>query len=115
MSWNHDEFNKTHCDKCKAKVELGEGIYGDGGFYHKDPCYEQIRQKHIDDYEWDGYKTSYEIEIVCPYCGYTERDSWELTDDDGENTCGRCDSEYEYTRNVSITYSTIPKIEGEIK
>ena len=109
-----DKWNKTHCDKCKEKVELGEGIYTDGGFYHEDLCYEQIRQKHIDDYEWEESKTSYEIEMVCPHCGYAERSSCELTDDDGENTCGQCDSEYEYTRNVSITYSTTPKTEGEI-
>src|SRR5665648_1115872 len=90
-----DGFNKTHCDKCNEKVERGEGIYADRGFYHKDPCYKQIKQKYIDDYEWDEHKTSYEIEMVCPHCGYVERDSWELTDDDGDNTCGQCDSEYE--------------------
>ena len=110
---SRDGFDKTHCDKCNEKVERGEGIYAERGFYHKDTCYEQIKQKHIDDYEWDEHKTSYEIEMICPYCGYTERDSWELTDDDGQNTCGQCDSEYEYTRDVSITYSTTPKTEGE--
>src|SRR5665648_1104627 len=72
-----DGFNKTHCDKCNEKVERGEGIYADRGFYHKDPCYKQIKQKYIDDYEWDEHKTSYEIEMVCPHCGYVERDSWE--------------------------------------
>src|SRR5665648_612037 len=43
-----DGFNKTHCDKCNEKVERGEGIYADRGFYHKDPCYKQIKQKYID-------------------------------------------------------------------
>lgn len=26
-----DGFNKTHCDKCKEKVERGDGIYAEHG------------------------------------------------------------------------------------
>lgn len=54
----------------------------------------------------------YTNEVVCPYCGYKDRDSWELSDNDGETYCGRCDKEFAYTRNISISYCT-SKIEEE--
>lgn len=43
---------------------------------------------------------------VCPYCGYVDKDSWELSDNDDETQCASCDKVYSYKRNVSITYST---------
>jgi len=103
-----DKWNKTHCDKCGIKVNQGEGLYAEGGFYHKDTCWEVVKQEYIDDYEWDEHKTNYELEVICPYCGNVERDSWESSDDDGTNICGRCENEYTYVRNVQITYSTEP-------
>jgi DNA-directed RNA polymerase subunit RPC12/RpoP len=103
-----DKWNKTHCDKCKAIVGHGFGIYADGGFYHRTTCWEEIKQGHIDNYEWEELNTALESEVICPYCGYVARDSWELSGDDGENTCGRCEKEYNYTRNVEITYTTTP-------
>lgn len=48
----------------------------------------------------------YEDDLICPYCGYADHDAFELSDDDGETTCGRCGAEIHYTRNVEITYST---------
>ena len=49
---------------------------------------------------------------VCPYCGYEERDSWEISlgdgygEGDGEHTCGKCDKEYRVSRYVHVTYNT---------
>ena len=48
-------------------------------------------------------------EIVCPWCGHETRDSREVHDDDGEETCEVCDKEYAYTRYVEVTYSTEKK------
>lgn len=103
-----DRWNKTHCDKCGLKVENGDGIYADGGFYHTNTCWEEVKQGYINSYEWEESATSYESDLICPYCGYKEIDSWEVSGDDGENTCGRCDSEYSYTRDVEVTYTTTP-------
>jgi hypothetical protein len=44
--------------------------------------------------------------IVCPHCGYTYNDSWELNDDFGEEECPECYGLFEYTRDVTIDYST---------
>ncbi len=53
----------------------------------------------------------YTYNLVCPYCGYEDKDEWELSDNEGETFCGRCDEEFAYTRHVSISYST-SKIES---
>lgn len=44
-------------------------------------------------------------EIVCPYCGYEDVDSWEYSDD-GVAECPDCDREFEYLRNIRVTYTT---------
>lgn len=49
---------------------------------------------------------TYENQIKCPYCDWEDRDSWEFTEDEGEQTCGKCEKEFNVTRNVDITYST---------
>jgi hypothetical protein len=46
---------------------------------------------------------------ICPYCGYEDTDSWELSGDDGETnetTCGSCGEDFEYSRNITITFSS---------
>lgn len=42
----------------------------------------------------------------CPFCGHEDRDSWELRDS-GENTCGECEREYFYEREVVAWFTTI--------
>jgi len=46
------------------------------------------------------------IEIVCPYCGYEEPDSWALMPDSDYTTCGVCDKEFSYERIVTTDYTT---------
>lgn len=47
----------------------------------------------------------YEDNIVCPYCGHEDRDSYELSDDNDTIECGRCGATIEYTREVIASYS----------
>jgi len=52
-------------------------------------------------------ETEYERELTCPHCGYVDRDSWELPDDEcGEHDCPHCGVPYLWTRHVSISWST---------
>jgi transcription elongation factor Elf1 len=47
--------------------------------------------------------------IVCPYCGYEDKDSWEICsgkEDLGIVECGRCEEEFYASRIVTIEYST---------
>ena len=53
-----------------------------------------------------GIDHEYTYNLVCPYCGYKDEDAWELSDNESETYCSRCDKEFAYTRHVSISYST---------
>lgn len=103
-------FKQTTCDRCHKEVAKGEGIIAEGGFYHQDPCWEEMKQEFIKNFK--GYGTEYTRETVCPYCGYVNRNSWELDGDEGEITCGRCESDFEYERIVTVEYCTSKKKEG---
>jgi transcription elongation factor Elf1 len=50
----------------------------------------------------------YTKEIVCPYCGNEETDSWEFSDD-GIHECSVCDNEFSYERILTVEYSTSKK------
>jgi hypothetical protein len=54
----------------------------------------------------EEFDTIFTAEIVCPHCGKENGDSWELRRDSGKTTCGWCDEEMQYERNVEVTYST---------
>jgi hypothetical protein len=50
--------------------------------------------------------------VICPYCGYKDRDSWELGDDGGEGSgetdCGSCERTFIWSRHISISYTGKP-------
>ncbi len=52
------------------------------------------------------HDTDYTDEMKCPYCGQEQADPWEYSSDDSLATCGFCDLEFGYSRNVSVSYST---------
>ena len=55
---------------------------------------------------------SHTNEIVCPYCGAEQCDSWELFLDDredAEDECGECGKAFFVTQHVSVTYSSSKK------
>lgn len=43
-------------------------------------------------------------EIVCPYCGKVQSDSWEY--ESGKNECGWCELDFMLEVNETITYSS---------
>lgn len=47
----------------------------------------------------------YTDNIICPWCGHKNSDSWE-SDDNGEEECGECEQSYTYERIVTVEYST---------
>lgn len=53
-----------------------------------------------------AFDTEHTDEMVCPWCGHEQRDSWESPDDDGRTACNRCGEDFDYTRHVTVTYST---------
>ena len=55
--------------------------------------------------------TEYTKNIVCPYCGHEDHDSWEVDFGGGMEgeeklECGTCGKEFIASKECSITYST---------
>lgn len=48
----------------------------------------------------------YTDEIVCPYCGYTFKDSWEYKGRCEEVDCPECEKVFSCNRSITINYST---------
>ena len=42
--------------------------------------------------------------LRCPFCGYEELDSFELSDEDDEYICPQCGSKLKYNRVVRVSY-----------
>ena len=47
--------------------------------------------------------------IVCPYCGHSFKDSWEIEEECGELECSECGKTYLYRRIITTTYKTQKK------
>lgn len=46
--------------------------------------------------------------IICPYCGYEDADSWEADELDYHYECPNCGSYFSYEREVSVSYYSRP-------
>jgi hypothetical protein len=61
---------------------------------------------------------SYTDELICPYCGYEDSDSWEYFSRLGDSTnaeCGECGKTFRASQNVTVDYSSekLPCMNGE--
>lgn len=61
------------------------------------------------------HDTDYTDEVVCPWCGYEHKDSWEISFDAAEMVksfdCEKCEKEFEIVRDFEVHYSTSkPKV-----
>lgn len=54
----------------------------------------------------ENMEHKYESNIKCPYCDWEDKDSWEFGQDNGIQTCGRCEEEFNVERQIEVTYTT---------
>jgi len=62
----------------------------------------------MDPVDHDEIDHDYTKSLVCPHCGYVQRDSSDITgdDEDGETECQNCEKRYRWSRYIEITYCT---------
>lgn len=60
--------------------------------------------------EIDCFETE---EIVCPYCGHIQSDSWEYADEDDCVECDECEKEFGYTSETQRLFTSYTKEEIE--
>lgn len=91
-------------------VKVGDSYYAPGVLNHVNKS-AGVKKIEIDLQPADK---DYEHELTCPYCGYKDGDSWELSDDDEEHECGRCGAIMSYQRIVTVEYNSSPKKPPEV-
>ena len=91
------------CDTCGSTEKLV--CYVDGLWCPS--CREDLINKRIAEFKGD---TEFQDGAICPWCGYIQMDSWELSEGDVE--CPECERQYELSVERSVTYSTTKKGES---
>ena len=71
------------------------------GFSYCDECMDHMLKMQ----KWKNVQFE-TMELVCPWCGYQERDSWELADSDDEYECPDCGKTFAFERNIEVTYTS---------
>jgi len=46
-------------------------------------------------------------ELECPFCGYKNHNSYELSDSDDKHECGRCNAVFGFERQISVYYISV--------
>jgi len=86
------------CDDCGTREHI---VFRNSGVTC-DACHKIRADKQVAEFEGD---TGYTQEIVCPWCGQEQSDSWEASDSE-EHECDNCGNRYKHERNVQVDYST---------
>ena len=62
-----------------------------------------------------GIESDGTYDLVCPYCGEEESDSWECGDSDDDHVCGHCGKHFKYETEHTRTFSSfrVPCLNGE--
>lgn len=62
----------------------------------------------------DEAQEEYGDELKCPYCGSVDSDAWELSNDSEKIQCQTCNSEIEYEREYTVSYTVTPVKRAEV-
>lgn len=63
----------------------------------------------------NSHETMNEDEIICPYCGHRDSNSWEYDEGDYMLHCENCEKEFYVNAEVEILYSTSPTVKNIIE
>ena len=92
------------------EYEFGDVIEVDGKFYSPHTVtanreHVSVSQIYLDPEPEDK---DYERNVICPYCGYEHKDSWEMSDEEDLEECAQCGGVFSYQRIVTVEYSSQP-------
>lgn len=97
------------------EIEVDEFVFGDVleiddkyyscGQYNRSMGLVGVREVFLD---LDGEEKEYTDNVICPYCGYEEKDSWELADESEDHECEQCGAIFGYTRDITDEYNSSP-------
>lgn len=102
-----DENNAVYLGETDQKIEFGTLLKFNSRYYTcsmLNPKENSLYVRFLDYYiprDDDDYSDDY---LRCPFCGYEELDSFELSDDDDEYICPQCGSKLKYRREIKVSY-----------
>ena len=102
--------NYPYIGTVKAKTNIGD-VLKIGRDYYAVGVLEPLKDtagvhKLNLDLNSKGYRNT--SNCICPYCGKENLDSWELQDNEDDYECSICGGIYNYSRIVTVEYSSFP-------
>ena len=110
IDWESSQIFKTI--EVKDDLDIWSKALFIGGKFYTVSCQKgnNVKIVELDYFKFDEDIESLNIhgedEITCPICGCRESDSWEHAIDNDTKICSDCGSEFEWSREVEITYSS---------
>lgn len=103
-------INYPYIGSVDGDVNFGDVLKVENNYYSIGVFH--IKDKRIGvhklDINFKGEEQEYTSNCKCPYCGYEDIDSFELQDEEDNYKCSRCGGIYNYSRIVTIEYSSTP-------
>jgi len=103
-------INYPYIGSIKGNVSCGDTFKINGNYYRAG-VFETAKKNigvHKLDINFKGRDRQYETECICPYCGTENSNSWELPDEDDNYECESCGGIYNYSRIVTVEYTSSP-------
>lgn len=95
------------CKICGRKISEYNHTYENDLCYS---CQKEIREREQAEalQNNEETETSYENDIVCPWCGrrFEDDDGYFVRTGDGEYECDECGKEFYFQADIEVTYST---------
>lgn len=129
--WNYENTESPEVDgikpMCTTEKEIdmrkvliiNDVAYAVCGMCYKDNTKLSCLVKKLENQEVfvegkDPEDEDYTNNIICPFCGYENLDSWEKPDGEETNECENCGSIFSYRQNVTIEYCSQPVRKADV-
>ena len=102
-----DSKQTTYIGETDQKIDVGGLVKFNGRYYN---CWgvsfkeNSVYVRFLDYYIPRSDEDFSDDYLRCPFCGYEERDSFELSDEDDEYICPQCGSTLKYHREIRVSY-----------
>lgn len=102
-----DDKQATYIGETDQKIDVGGLVKFNNKYYNC--CRANLKENSLYVRFLDSYLPRMDDDycddnLRCPFCGYEERDSFELSDEDDEYICPQCGSTLKYHREIRVSY-----------
>lgn len=102
-----DLNNSIFIGETDQKIEFGTLLKFDNKYYRcsmSDAKNDSLYVRFVDYWIPRNDDDCSDDNLRCPYCGYENKDSFELPDEDDEYECPQCGCKLKYERQIQVSY-----------